>query len=108
MRYTLVVTPDAATNDGTITVTVAADAVIGMTTNTGNPLTSVTRNYDTVAPVFTSDATATAAVGDPASTVVYTATATDGGDADNRITYIAERHRCDDFQHQCQHRRSHL
>ena len=73
--------------DGELTITVPADAVTSTATSTGNLETSVTQMYDNVVPVFTAGATATAAVGDPVSTVVYTAIATDNGVADTSITY---------------------
>ena len=87
--FTLPVTP-GTDNDGVLTVTVRADAVMGAVTLTGNPETSVTRQYDTVAPIITGGATATAMfiVNDPVATEVYNADATDdGGMADTGITY---------------------
>ena len=87
VSYTLVVTPTPTTNDGTLTVTVLEDAVVGATTGTGNAETVATQKYDTLAPAFSSVTTATSAVGTPISTVVYTAIATDGGAVDTRITY---------------------
>ena len=88
--FTLAVTPLTDTNDGVLTVTVRADAVTGAVTLTGNPETSETRQYDTVAPIITAGANATAMfiVNDPVATEVYNADATDdGGTADTGITY---------------------
>ncbi len=87
--FTLPVTP-GTDNDGVLTVTVRANAVMGTVTLTGNPETSVTRQYDTVAPIITGGATATAMfiVNDPVATEVYNADATDdGGTDDDGITY---------------------
>ena len=84
--FTIVATPLANTNDGVLTITVPVDEVTSLLSTTlGNALTVATQKYDTQAPMFTSATTATdAAVGDPVSTVVYTAIATDSGDA---LTY---------------------
>ena len=87
--FTLAVTPNT-NNDGDLTVTVRANAVMGAVTLTGNPETVVTLEYDTVAPIITDGATATAMfiVNDPVATEVYNADATDGGGmADDGITY---------------------
>ena len=94
VRYTLVVTPEAGTNDGTITVTVRANAVTGITNDGAvNPETMLSQKVDNVAPMFAaaSDSATETAVGDPVSTLVYTATATDDDVADNRITYMLSR-----------------
>ena len=94
--YTLVVTPLPDINDGTITVTVAAEAVTEMTTDDKNLEVVVHQKYDTAAPVFVDGdgnsfddaATATAFVNDPIATVVYDTNAKDGsGAADEGITY---------------------
>ena len=87
--FTLAVTPDT-NNDGDLTVTVIVNAVTGAMTLTGNPAVAETRQYDTVAPIITGGATATAMfiVNDPVATEVYNADATDGGGmADDGITY---------------------
>ena len=89
--FTLVATPTAGTNDGVLTVTVAANAVTGtgtVTTN-GNPKIAVTQKYDTMAPVFPS---ATAGIryilNDPPASLTYGPGATDGGGmAHDGITY---------------------
>ena len=94
VRYTLVVTPEAGTNDGTITVTVRANAVTGITNDGAvNPETMLSQKVDNVAPMFAaaSDSATDTAVGDPVSTLVYTATAIDGGVDDDRITYMLSR-----------------
>ena len=93
VRYTLVVTPAAGNNDGIITVTVRVNAVMGTTTNTGNPKVVVIQRYDTVVPVIVDDAaTAMVVVNDSIDTVVYDATATDGNDgtADDGIIYTLD------------------
>ena len=89
--YTLVVTPTTNTNDGILTVTVEADAVMGTETNTGNPKVVVIQRYDTVVPMIVNNTTtAMVVVNDsiPMVTVVYDANATDNdGMADDGITY---------------------
>ena len=50
--FTLVATPLANTNDGTLTVTVAANAVMGTQTSAGNPLATAEQRYDTMVPVL--------------------------------------------------------
>ena len=51
--YTLKVTPTTATNDGTLTVTVRANAVLGDTTGVTNPVgDTATQKYDTMAPTI--------------------------------------------------------
>ena len=50
--FTLVATPLANTNDGTLTVTVAANAVMGTQTSAGNPLATAEQRYDTMNPTL--------------------------------------------------------
>ena len=86
--YTLVVTPDS-NNDGTIIVTVLANAVTSDSSSNANVATRVSQRYDSVAPVFAvATDTATLALGAPIADAVYDAAATDdGGMADAGISY---------------------
>lgn len=70
--YTLVVTPDAATQAGTITVNVAADVAQDLALNNNTAATQATQNYDTAAPtvVITDNFGGTTANGD----VIFTFT----------------------------------
>ena len=94
--YTLVVSPamfnadNTGINDGTVTVTVIANAVTRVGTTIANIETSVSQRYDAVLPVFAVGPTdmVELVLGDPIANAVYDAAATDGsGMADVGISY---------------------
>ena len=90
--FTFIVTPDINTNDGILTVTVLADAVMRAGTTTRNLAVEVIQKYDTVSPIFANDASSDSVryiFNDlPLVPFAYDADATDGGGtADDGITY---------------------
>ena len=78
----------ASPNDGTVTVRVPADAVIGTLTKAGNLEATATQRYDSVSPASNALSEVSIAF-DVAGggTEVYNAEFTDGADADVGITY---------------------
>ena len=90
--FTYAVTPTTGINDGVLTVTVRADAVMGTVTMVNNPLITVPQQYDTVVPILAggdSSASVRYIFSDlPLASFAYDADATDaGGTADDGITY---------------------